>query len=201
MAKIDPGLSKEDKLKRLSRALERYHEEGSELFDKKFEEAKAPVKHRALLLLNQRQRSRHELKQRLLSLDFEEDVVDSVLEDFEHAKLLDDQAFANEWVRQRHVARGKSRAALNHELKEKGVGRQQREEALSQVSEDDEENVASALAWKKARSIKKIPETRNDYDKALRRIVGVLARRGFGQSQSLHIARSALEQRLDELKE
>ncbi|AFH52205.1 Regulatory protein recX [Corynebacterium pseudotuberculosis 267] len=201
MDNVDPALSKEDKRKRLSQALERYHEEGNELFDKKFEEAKAPVKHRALLLLDQRQRSRHELKQRLLLLDFEEELVDSVLEDFECSKLLDDQMFANEWVRQRHMARGKSRTALNHELREKGVARYQREEALRQISEDDEENVARTLAWKKARSVKKIPETRNEYDKALRRIVGVLARRGFGQSQSLQVARSALERRLAELKE
>jgi hypothetical protein len=43
------------------------------------------------------------------------------------------------------------------------------------------------------------PPDRRDYDRALRRIVGVAARRGFPQGRSLTAARQALDARIAEL--
>ena len=60
--------------------------------------------------------------------------------------------------------------------------------------------MARTLAQKKARSIKTIPSDRRERDKALRRIVGVLARRGFNEGMSLQIAIAALEARCAELR-
>ena len=60
--------------------------------------------------------------------------------------------------------------------------------------------MAQTLAQKKARSIKAIPSDRRERDKALRRIVGVLARRGFNEGMSLQIAIAALEARCAELR-
>lgn len=59
--------------------------------------------------------------------------------------------------------------------------------------------MARALAEKKARSLKSVPADRKERDKELRRIVGVLARRGFNEGMSLNIAISALEERCEEL--
>ena len=64
------------------------------LFDHEAEEAKAAVRKRALLFLDARARSRHELRGRLLDLEFEEAVVDDVLDDLAGVGLLDDAAFA-----------------------------------------------------------------------------------------------------------
>ena len=69
-----------DKIARLQEALDAY-EPGTGLFDRKHEEALAPVRKRALGLLDQRARSRAELRERLLKAEFEPQLVDEVLDD------------------------------------------------------------------------------------------------------------------------
>ena len=187
-----------EKLEQLRQALEAYEKGEAEggLFDREAEEAKSKVRSRALGLLDQRSRSRQELYDRLVQAP---EVVDEVLDDLAHAGLIDDAAFAAEWVRQRHKRRGKSRSVLDRELREKGVSQEDIDEALAQIDSADEEAMARALAEKKARSVKSVPADRKEREKALRRIVGVLARRGFNEGMSLNIAISALEERCEEL--
>ncbi|MDO5453769.1 MAG: recombination regulator RecX [Corynebacterium sp.] len=189
-----------DKIARLREALEQYSpaEEGG-LFDREAEEAKAQVRKRALGLLDQRARSREELRGRLIDAEFDPDVVDEVLDDLQRSRLLDDAAFAYEWVRQRHARRGKSARVLDRELREKGVAAALRAEALEQIDEADEEATARTFAEKKARSVKTAPVDREDYNRELRRVVGVLARRGFDGGMSMRLAREALDARIAEL--
>lgn len=193
------------KLERLRAALEEFTArqnsgETSGFFDHEAEEKKAQVRRRALLLLDQRARSRSELQKRLNALEFEEEVITEVLDDLMRAKLIDDEAFAREWVRQRAQRRGKSARALDMELRDKGVDSQTRALALEQIDADDERETARAVAQKKARSESRIPEDRADYDKALRRIVGALARRGFPAGLSMELSREALDERIAGLK-
>ncbi len=167
--------------------------------DREADEAKAAVRKRALGLLDARARSRHELRGRLIDAEFEPVVVDDVLDDLAAVNLVNDADFAHEWVRQRHARRGKSARVLDGELRDKGVDDATRAGALGQIGAADEEATARALAEKKARGIREVPADRAETDKALRRIVGVLARRGFQQGMSLRIAREALDGRLAEL--
>ena len=169
------------------------------LFDHEAEEAKAAVRKRALLFLDARARSRHELRGRLLDLEFEEAVVDDVLDDLAGVGLLDDAAFAHEWVRQRHARRGKASRVLDRELQDKGGDSATRADALEQIDAADEEATARALAEKKARSVRTVPADRAESDKARRRSGGVRARRGFAQGMSLRIARDALDERVAQL--
>nr|WP_231375816.1 regulatory protein RecX [Corynebacterium aquatimens] len=125
-----------------------------------------------------------------------EDLIDSVLDSLQANGLINDAVFANEWVRQRSASKGKSSRALDQELKAKGVASEIRHEALSQLTEEDEEETARTFAHKKAREVKNPPADRAEYDKYLRRIVGVLARRGFPSGMSLRIAREALDDRI-----
>lgn len=189
-----------EKVARLREALAQYAsgEEGG-LFDHEAEEAKAQVRKRALGLLDQRARSREELRGRLIDAEFDPAVVDEVLDDLQRSRLLDDAAFAREWVRQRHARRGKSARVLDRELREKGVDAALRAEALEQIDQSDEEATARALADKKARSVKTVPVDRDDYNRQLRRVVGVLARRGFDGGMSMRLAREALDARIAEL--
>lgn len=189
--------SRDQKIAQLRAALEQYRP-GS-LFDHEAEEAKAAVRRRALLLLDARARSRHELRARLVDLEFDEAVIDDVLDDLAGVGLLNDAVFAHEWVRQRHARRGKSARVLDRELRDKGVDAGTRADALEQIDPADEEAMARQLAAKKARSVKAAPADRAAHDKELRRIVGVLARRGFNQGLSLRIAREALDERVAEL--
>lgn len=189
------------KVEKLRAALAEYAAGGAGggLFDHEAEAAKAKVRNRALLLLDQRARSRAELRDRLVALEFDEDVVEAVLDDLAGVGLIDDESFAREWVRQRHARRGKSARVLDAELRDKGVGAADRAAALEQVSRSSEEAVARELAEKKARTIKSVPADRAESDKALRRIVGVLARRGFDGEMTMRIARQALDARVAEL--
>lgn len=190
-----------EKVAKLKRALDAYEAgESGELFDTNHEEALAPVRKRALGLLDQRARSRDELRERLLRAEFAPELVDEVLDSLERSLLIDDRAFATEWVRQRASRRGKSAKALDMELRDKGVDAAVRAEALAQITEEDEEAQARALAAKKARSVKEVPTDRAQYDKELRRVVGVLARRGYSSGMSMGVAREALDARLDELR-
>lgn len=195
-------MDKQEKVEALKQAIENFQPRG-EFLDPVLEEHKAKVRHRALLLLDHRARSRHELRERLVSLELVPDnsIVDEVLDDLTRSKLIDDATFAEEWVRVRHERRGKSRRVLDKELRDKGVAQPLRQAALEQVDDEDEEAVARRLAEKKARSIKNIPEDYAERDKMLRRILGVLARRGFSQSMSMRIARAALAQRIEELED
>ena len=189
-----------DKIARLQEALDAY-EPGTGLFDRKHEEALAPVRKRALGLLDQRARSRAELRERLLKAEFEPQLVDEVLDDLAGSGLLNDAQFAHEWVRQRAARRGKSARALDMELRDKGVGGADRAAALEQISDEDEEHTARAVAEKSARKVKSAPTDRAGYDKHLRRIVGALARRGFNQGMALRIAREVLNGRIAECEE
>lgn len=188
-----------EKIRALQKALEEYS--GQEpLIDETREKALSRIRERALLLLDSRSRSRQELRDRLVKAEFEPELVDEVLDSFQRNGLVDDLAFAREWVRQRFERRGKSAAMLDVELQRKGVGDADRAEALSVIEREDEREVARGLAVKKARQVKRVPEDRQQRDKELRRIVGVLARRGFNSGMSLQIAREALAERCAELE-
>ena len=191
-----------EKLEKLRRALEAYEsgDAGGQLIDAEAEAVKAPVRSRALGLLDQRARSRKELRDRLVAADFEPEVVDTVVDDLAGVGLVDDEAFAKEWVRQRHARRGKSARALNLELKEKGVEAADRAIALEQITEESEEVVARQVAEKKARTLKRVPADRHERDKFLRRIVGTLARRGYNQELVMRISIEVLDARIAELK-
>ena len=164
-----------ERLARAVAALEAAAAGANPILDEAEEEAKVAVRERALGLLDQRARSRAELRRRLQDKDFDADVIDSVLDDLAGAGLIDD------------------------ELERKGVGAGERAAALDQIDPEDERERALTLARKKARSVREAPADRRERDKALRRIVGVLARRGFPEGMSLALARQALDERLEEL--
>ncbi|MGP6172972.1 recombination regulator RecX [Corynebacterium sp. A21] len=194
---VDPA-----KLEKLRLAMEAYAAgKGPVLFDHQAEEEKSKVRNRALGLLDHRARSRKELRDRLIAADFELTVIEDVLDDLQASNLIDDQNFAYEWVRQRHQRRGKSARALDRELSQKGIDQDTRNRALEQLDAADEAAMARQLAAKKARSIKEIPADRVERDKQLRRVVGVLARRGFPDSMSLQISREVLDERHRELEQ
>ncbi|MCS4536351.1 recombination regulator RecX [Corynebacterium sp. HS2168-gen11] len=191
--------SQQSKLELARKVLEDYQQHGGDLFDSALEEEKAKVRRRALLLLEQRGRSCYELKQRLLALEFPENIIDLVIDDLKRCHLLDDAQFAIEWVKQRHERRSKTRVVLDQELKEKGIGAALRAQALEHIDDESEFEKARALAAKKLRTVRTVPHDYAEKEKILRRVIGMLARRGFPQSMSYRVAQEALAERLEEL--
>lgn len=176
--------------------------DGSSLYDAGREESKAPIRAKALRLLDQRMRSRKELVERLEAVEeFPTSMIEEVVDDLTRSGLVNDELFASEWVRQRFASRGKSKMVLNRELQEKGIDASLRAVALEQITHNTEEEVARKLAAKKAATIKSVAPDFNSKQKDLRKVVGVLARRGFPSELSMNIARDQLEDRYRELEE
>lgn len=139
-------------------------------------------------LLAVRARSEAELRQALLRKDIDEDVADVVLRKFVDAGLVDDAEFAESWVQQRHQYQGLGRKALRFELRRKGVDDTVVTEALSGVDDEDEMERARDLVRRKLRSLSSV-----DNHVKHRRLVGMLARKGYGESLSYRVVREELE--------
>lgn len=139
-------------------------------------------------LLSHRARSRFELAQALLRKNVDGDTVEAVLSKFAEAGLIDDAAFAAEWVRSRHRGRGLGRRALEDELRRKGVDDSVISAALADVDDDTEAERARELVGRKLR-------TTSVTDRAVltRRLVAMLARKGYGETLALRVVRDELE--------
>ncbi|KAB1503765.1 recombination regulator RecX [Corynebacterium sp. 320] len=189
-----------EKIAQLRSAIEHWDSQHSEpLIDHDEEERLAPIKRKAVALINHRARSSSELRSRLLDQGFEEPLVDRVVNLCLSNGMIDDQSFAREWVRQRSRNQKKSAAVLRRELAQKGISERQIEDALELIDEGQQQSIMEELIDKKAQSLTHSPADRKEYDKFLRRMVGVAARRGFPQGASVAYAKVALERRIDEL--
>lgn len=140
-----------------------------------------------LRLLTVRPRTRSELRQALLRKEIEEDVADQVLSRLDEVGLVDDAAFAELWVRSRHTYQGLGRAALATELRRKGVAPEVAEEAMATVDADAEEERARLLVRKRLRSL-----TAADEAARIRKLVGMLARRGYSQGLAFRVVKEEL---------
>src|SRR5438270_355994 len=89
-----------------------------------------------LRLLTARPRTRAELHQALLRRGVAADIADQVLGRFDEIGLVDDAAFAEQWVRSRHRYQGMSRRALAVELRRKGVADPLAAEAIAAVDSE-----------------------------------------------------------------
>ncbi|WP_333779673.1 regulatory protein RecX [Saccharopolyspora indica] len=144
-------------------------------------------------LLAARARSRGELRQSLLRKGIDEDVADGVLQKFVDAGLVDDAAFAEEWVHSRQRTQGLGRKALGFELRRKGVDGHLVEAALSTVDSDVEAERARELVQRKLRSMSAL-----DHTTKMRRLVGMLARKGYSEGLAYRVVREELERTGDE---
>nr|WP_229683727.1 regulatory protein RecX [Nocardia camponoti] len=146
------------------------------------------AKDACLRLLAVRARSRAELAKRLGERGFRVDIIEEALTRLSEVDLIDDAAFAHQWVHERHTYGGKGKKALQRELKEKGVDELAMESALAQVSDRAERARAAELVRRKVRTLP--PGLTRD--KAVRRLVGMLARRGYDQSTAFAVVNSEL---------
>ncbi|MFJ4622960.1 recombination regulator RecX [Streptomyces sp. NPDC088812] len=142
-----------------------------------------------LRLLTGTPRTRKQLADALSKREIPDDVAEEVLSRFEEVGLINDSAFADAWVESRHHGRGLARRALAQELRTKGVDSTLIDEAVSQLDSEREEATARELVDRKLRSTRGL-----DRDKRLRRLAGMLARKGYSQGMALRVVRQALEE-------
>jgi regulatory protein len=120
-------------------------------------------------------------------------VADEVLSRFEDVGLIDDGAFADAWVESRHHGRGLARRALAQELRTKGVDSALIDAAVGRLDTEQEEATARELVARKLRVTRGL-----DRDKRLRRLAGMLARKGYSEGMALRVVREALEEEGEE---
>jgi regulatory protein len=140
-----------------------------------------------LRLLAVRPRTRAELATALRQQGIEPDVAAEVLERYGEVGIIDDQAFARAWVTSRHHGRGLAGRALATELRQKGVDAEAVGAALAELDPETEASTARALVERKLRSIPGVSP-----DAQLRRLVGMLARKGYAPGLAIRVVREVL---------
>jgi len=143
------------------------------------------------ILLDQltgRARTRSELADKLAARNVPAEVATRLLDRFEEVGLVDDAAFARDWVEQRQSGRGLARRALAQELRRKGVDNETASEALDELDPDAEVEAARMLVRTKLRSVRTL-----ERDKAVRRLVGMLARKGHSSSVAFRVVKEELD--------
>jgi len=141
----------------------------------------------ALRLLESAPRTRAELERAMARRGVPADAATAVLDRFTEVGLIDDEAFAAAWVTSRHTGRGLGRRALSAELRRRGVADDTVREAVQTVSADDEHTAAVALVERRLRAMNGLSR-----EVKVRRLVGMLARKGFSQSLAMSVVLEAL---------
>lgn len=147
----------------------------------------AQAKDACLRLLTDRARSRSELETKLSGRGFEPEIITKVLDRLQEIGLIDDADFANQWVHSRHTYSGKGKRALAVELRLKGIDQDVASEALSQIDPEDERERAAELVRRKLKN-----KPVDDRDKVTRRLVSMLARKGYSAGMSYEVVKAEM---------
>lgn len=148
------------------------------------EDAVEVAHERALKLLEYRPRSEWEVRNRLRKNargDFPPEVLDEVVARLRRVGLLDDAEFVRYWVSNRDQFKPRSKFALRHELRGKGISDADIEAALADYDEDD---AARRAADKRAARLAGL-----DRETFNKKLGDFLARRGF----NYEVTREAVE--------
>ena len=138
-------------------------------------------------------RSRRELADKLAKRGVPDELAAQLLDRFTEVGLIDDAAYARQWVESRHRSRGLAPRALAQELRRKGIDDDDAKSALEQIDEGDQRAAARALVDKKLRSMRGL-----DHQVATRRLAGMLARKGYAAGLAFSVVREALGELEDE---
>ncbi|TDC33731.1 regulatory protein RecX [Micromonospora sp. KC213] len=133
-----------------------------------------------------RPRTRAELAGALAKRGISDEVSAQVLDRYDEVGIIDDAAFARAWVSSRHAGRGLARRALANELRQRGVDGDVAQEALGELDEQTEAETARALVERKLRT------ARGEPDAVFRRLVGMLARKGYPPGLAIRAVKDVL---------
>lgn len=133
-------------------------------------------------------RSRAELSGKLARKGVPEELAQRLLDRFEEVGLVDDSAFARSWVHSRGSGKGLARRALSQELRRKGIDDEVARTALDEVDPEEEVEAARLLVRRRLRTVARL-----DRDAAVRRLTGMLARKGHPAGVCFRVVREELD--------
>lgn len=137
--------------------------------------------------LSERAHSRSDLARALAKKQVPEGVVDATLAKFEVAGLIDDEDFARSWVQARQRGKGLSSRALANELRTKGVDDEIAKEVIGELDPEAEVQAAHRLVQARLRSLSRFDEATK-----IRRLTGMLARKGYPSQLAFAVVRHEL---------
>src|SRR4051794_25100647 len=137
-----------------------------------------------LRLLTARARSRAELAEALRARNVPDDAAARVLDRLAEVGLVNDQAFAADFVQAKRAERGLAARELGRQLRGKGVADEAIDAALAELGEDAERAAARRLAERKLRSMSGLTA-----QVQIRRLAGMLARKGYSPGLSFQVVR------------
>ncbi len=137
--------------------------------------------------LEARPRTRAELAAVLARRNVDADVAGEVLGRFTDVGIIDDAAFSELWVSSRHRGKGLAGRALRQELRRKGVDDEVIGEAVEQLDPATERDTARALVDRRLASTRGVAA-----DARVRRLAGMLARKGYSAGTAFGVVREAL---------
>ena len=139
-----------------------------------------------LRLLAQRARSRAELAEALSKRGVPSEPATRVLDRFVEVGLIDDAALAANVAGTQHFERGLARRAVAAKLRRRGLD-DQVQTALTAIDTDSERARARELVERRRRALTALPP-----DVQARRLVGLLARKGYSPGLSYAVVRELL---------
>ena len=150
---------------------------------------------RSILLrrLSHAPRTRAELEKDLARRGADPEVSAQVLDRFEEVGLIDDASYARMWVESRHRGKALARSVLKQELRRRGVDSETIDVAIEQIDDDAEYQRALEFASRKARV-----KAGEDSAKALSRLAGQLARKGYPAGVCFSVSKEVLGPLLEE---
>lgn len=145
----------------------------SDLLKKEDERNLNRAREYALRLLEYRERSEQEIKERMARKNYNERSIKSTIKFLKNHNLVNDRRFARMWA-ESCLRRSYGRWKVQSDLNKKGIDREIVEEVLREsYSKVDEVQIALALIQKKW------PFLKQEKDALLRRVSDFLKRRGF----------------------
>ncbi len=140
-----------------------------------------------LRLLTLSPKTRAQLAEALARKGVPDEVSERVLGRFTEVGLIDDESFAQSWVRSRHTGKGLAPRALSAELRRRGVADETIKEAVAELQPEDLEETARALVSRKLHTTRSL-----DHDRRVRRLVGMLARKGYSPGLAYRVVKEVL---------
>jgi regulatory protein len=132
-------------------------------------------------------RTRAELRAKLAQREVPDELAERLLDRFEEVGLVDDAAFARAWVGSRQAGKGLAPRALAQELRRKGVDDETVRDALEPIGLDEQVKAARRLVRRKLPGMARLDPTT-----ATRRLVGLLARKGYGPGLAFRVVKEEL---------
>ena len=140
-----------------------------------------------LRLLTARAHSRAELRSALAARAVPEQAAEKVLDRLAEVGLVDDQAYADAYVLSRQRDRGLAVREISRQLRDKGLDEAVIATAVGTVTSETEAEAARQLVLRKLRSMARLtPEVKR------RRLVGMLARKGYPPAMAFRVVRDAV---------